>query len=165
MKSFHFSFCRSALILIMMIAAMFLSACTANTGSTDERGLLPHLSVDLQLPTEMTPGSTGQFRIYVSQDGKPVQADKVTFGFWPVGHSEQRVEIAGVSEGNGLYSAEYRLGSEGVYVVRCRVSSGSLEVMPARRFAIGEEAVLRLAALERQQNAETPASGGGGHHH
>ncbi|GIQ65957.1 hypothetical protein PACILC2_45250 [Paenibacillus cisolokensis] len=166
MTSFRLPLRGTAIVLTMM-AAFFLSACAANTSSTDEHGLLPHLTVDMRLPSELSLGSSGQFRIAISQDGKPVQADDVAFEFWPEGHPEQRVEIPGEFGGSGLYTAEYRLNSEGVYVVRCRVSSGSLEAMPAKRFAIGEEAVLRLAALEQQQTAGAPADGGssGGHHH
>lgn len=166
MKSFRFPVRGTGLILTM-IAAMILSACTGNTSSTDEHGLLPHLTVDMLLPKELSPDSTATFHVEVRQGEKPVEAANITFEFWPEGHPEQLVEIIGVSGGRGLYSAEYRLNSEGVYVVRCRVSSGSLEAMPAKRFAIGEEAVLRLATLEQQQDANAAADGGskGGHHH
>jgi len=163
MHSFYLPIRRTAIVLTMM-AAFILNACTANTSSTDEHGLLPHLSVDMRLPSKLSPGSSEQFRIVVSQGGEPVQADDVTFEFWPEEHPEQRVEIAGESGGNGLYSAVYRLSDQGLYVVRCRVSSSSLEAMPTKRFAIGEEAVLRLAALEGQQMPDSGSSSEGHHH-
>ncbi|MDF2716625.1 MAG: hypothetical protein K0R28_3550 [Paenibacillus sp.] len=166
MNLFRFSVRGTAVVLVMM-AALFLSACTANLGSTDEHGLLPHLTVDMRLPPELSPGSPLQFRVTVGQRGAPVDSARVTFEFWPEGSPEQRLEIAGVSGGNGLYTAEHRMNNEGVYVVRCRVTSGPLEAMPAKRFAIGKESVLRLASLEHQQSSNQPASGGssGGHHH
>lgn len=154
-------------IVLTMLAAILLSACKANTGSTDERGLLPHLSVDMQLPEELSPGSAGHFQIAVRLGGEPVQADRVIFEFWPEGRPDQVVSVTGTPGGEGLYTAEYRPGGEGLYMVRCRVSSGPLEAMPAQRFAIGEEAVLRLAALERQQSSGATAAdeGSGEHNH
>lgn len=92
----------------------------------------------------------------------------MTFVFWPESHPEQRIEIAGVSDGNGQYTADYFLKNEGIYVVRCHVSSDTLEAMPAKRFAIGQEAVLLLAALEQQQTTDATfdnGSGGGQHLH
>lgn len=166
MHLFRFS-TRGIAISLTIIVAIFLSACTTDTGSADEHGLIPHLTVDMQLPTELSMGSSGQFRVVVGQRGQPVETARTTFEFWPEGHLEQRVEIAGVPHGNGQYTAEFLVSAEGIYVVRCRVSSDKLESMPAKRFAIGEEAVLHLVTLEQQQSANAPPENGssGGHHH
>lgn len=165
MKFFRISV-REMAVAITMIASISLSACTANTGSADERGLLPHLTVDLQLPQELTVHSAGQYRIEIKQGGKPVQAERVIFEFSPEGQSDQVVSVPGVSVGEGMYAAEYLPSKEGVYVVRCRVASGGLEAMPAKRFAIGEEAVLILATLEPYSSTEdSGASESSGHSH
>lgn len=151
--------------LVFLLTVLLLSACTANTDSTDERGLRPHLSVDLWLPQQLSPGSAGQFRIAIQQGESPVRADSVIFEFWPEDRPDQIVSVTGISEGEGLYSAEHRLNREGLYVVRCLVAAGSLEAMPAKRLAIGEAAVLRLAALERQSAADATQAGASGGHH
>lgn len=161
----RFSLRRSTFILLI-ISAIFLSACKANTSSTNENGLLPHLTVDMQIPTELSLGSTELFQIEVNQEGVPVDEAQVLFQFWPEKHPDQRVEVVGEYDGNGLYSADYRIKSEGIYVVRCHVSSGPLEVMPAKRFAIGEEAVRRLAAIaEQTDGVPTDEGSGTGHDH
>ncbi|SMG22939.1 FixH family protein [Paenibacillus aquistagni] len=158
---------RKTALVLAMTAALALSACTANTGLTDEKGLLPHLTVDIELPEAFTLDFAAPFHIRVEQHKVPVDTAEVTFEIWPENHPEERVRIPGESNGKGLYTAEHQLSTEGIYIVRCHVVSGSLEAMPAKRFAIGEEAVLSLAELEEQQAAdgEAPAHGGGHDHH
>lgn len=160
---------RPAALALLLIATALLGACTANTANIDERGLRPHLAVDLQLPEELAPDVAATFRIAVTQGGQPVQAADVTFEFWPEGSPEQKAVVPGsLGDEDGIYSAIHQLSREGVYVVRCLVTAGGLEAMPAKRFALGEEAVLRLAALEEQAAGDTASVGeasGGGHHH
>lgn len=162
---------RKTFLVPALAAALLASGCTANTSALDERGLLPHLTVDLQLsqslPEQTPAGSLAQFRATVEQNGSPAQVDRVTFQIWPEDRPEQRIETTGVLR-DGFYVAEHRLDAEGIYIVRCLVQAGALEAMPAKRFALGQDAVLRLAELERQQSAQAsaPAAGdGGGHHH
>lgn len=159
---------RSMLIVVLVIVvAMFLGACKANTSSTDEHGLLPHLSIALDLPEQLSLETTAHFQISVKQGDVPIEADRVMFELWPEGQPEQRIEFAGLPQNEGLYIGEYRLLAEGVYVIRARVTYGSLEAMPAKRFAIGEEAVLRLAELEQQASNNQDGNGNhdSQHHH
>lgn len=86
------------------------------------------------------------------------------FEVWPEGHFEQRIEIATKPQSKGLYAAEYRIHKEGVFVTSSRVTYGSLEAMPAKRFAIGEEAGLQLADLEQQQSSDIRGSESPHHH-
>lgn len=161
---------RKALLVTTLAAALLTSACTANTSALDEQGLLPHLTVDLQLPEplpERTPvGSLAQFRATVKKNGSLAHVDRVTFQIWPEDRLEQRIEATGVLR-EGSYVVEHLLDAEGIYIVRCFVQAGALEAMPAKRFAIGQDAVLRLAELERQQSAQASATdqSGGDHHH
>jgi hypothetical protein len=91
----------------------------------------------------------------------------VTFEFWPEGQPDQKVSAQGVPTSDGVYTAQYAMMDNGIYVVRCLVTSGSMEAMPAKRFAIGEQAVLHLAEAEKQEAAGNSgdAAGAAGHHH
>ncbi|WP_214629479.1 FixH family protein [Paenibacillus agaridevorans] len=155
-------------ITMLLSASLSLGACTANEGMTDENGLRPHLNVDLQVPGTLKLHETSPFSVIVTQANKPVRADEILFQFWPEGSPDRLVTVAGLMRQEGVYTAEYGFIENGVYVVRSRVTAGSLEAMPAKRFAIGEEAVLRLAALEQQEAQGELASsdhGSGDHHH
>lgn len=154
---------------IAFLLAVLLSGCTANVSSTDKRGLLPHLTVDLQIPEHLQAGAAGTFTMIVRQNGEPFEAagDSAAFEIWPEGQRENSILIPGKLDGAGVYTVSPTLTAEGIYVVRCRFSSTDYEVMPSKRFAIGEDAVNRLAMLEKQASSEdtAPGSGDGGHHH
>lgn len=154
---------------IAFLLAVLLGGCTANVGSTDERGLLPHLTVDLQIPTQVHAGTKSTFKMVVRLNGEPFEAaaDSAAFTIWPEGQRESSITIPGKPDGAGVYTASAALDDEGIYVVRCRFSSTDYEVMPAKRFAIGEDAVNRLVMLEKQESPDAPAPGGrdGGHYH
>ncbi|MUG66786.1 hypothetical protein GNP94_12310 [Paenibacillus campinasensis] len=165
-SSFRFNIAVPVIILFVM-TAFVLSGCTAKNGSTDEHGILPHLTVDLQLPADLAVGSIGRFQAKVEQTGASVATAQVNFEFWSEEHADGSVFVAAAESGsNGIYTADFRPESEGVYRVRCHVVSGTLEAMPSKRFAIGEDAILRLEQLEHQSPAGLDANeSGGGHHH
>lgn len=151
----------------LLLGALLLGGCTAQTGEVDELGLLPHLTVDLQLPEQVTIGETATFAIDIARRGQPVAADAVRFVLWPEAAPEHQIELAAAQDVPGRYSASYQLPEEGVYVVRALVEADELQAMPAKRFAIGADAVLELAALEAAQSGAAPDQGGGhggGHH-
>lgn len=151
-------------LLGLILVIVMLSGCTAKTGTIDERGLRPHLTVDLQLPEQMAPGEPGQVTLKVELQGEPVAAE-VQFVFWPEGEPDKAMEADAMSVGGGQYQTIMELPEEGVYVVRAHVTADGLEAMPAKWLAIGQDAVQQLAALEADQAQEAPAAGGGGHHH
>ncbi|WP_260405697.1 FixH family protein [Paenibacillus sp. 598K] len=156
---------RRKAIVALLLGALLLAGCTAQTGDVDEHGLRPHLRVDLQLPEQLAVGETAAFMLDVTRGDEPVVADAVRFVLWPETAPEQRTELAAAPDAPGRYSVAYRLPAEGVYVIRAYVEADKLEAMPAKRFAIGADAVLELAALEAAQAGAAPATGGGGHHH
>jgi len=149
----------------LLLGALLLGGCTAQTGEVDELGLRPHLTVDLQLPAQATVGETSTFAIDIARRGQPVTADAVRFVLWPETAPEHQTELAAAQEAPGRYSASYQLPEEGVYVVRALVEADELQAMPAKRFAIGADAVLELAALEASQSGAAPSGGGAGGHH
>ncbi|MFF2890087.1 FixH family protein [Paenibacillus sp. NPDC057967] len=153
----------------LLAAMLLLSACTANVDSVDENGLQPHLKVDLHIPEKLVLHENNSFSVQVMKDGQPAAADQIHFQFWPEGKSEQAVTLDGNKIDEGVYAVDYRLMEQGIYVVRCFIASDSLEVMPAKRFAIGSEAVLHLAALEEQEAqgslSQSNQAAGGHHHH
>lgn len=148
---------------VLALAAMCVIAagCTANTDEIDERGLRPYIAVDLHIPDRLVPHENGKFVIDVRVREQPLEAEQVTFEFWPEGQPAQRVSVTGSAVGDGVYAADFPPPGEGVYVVRSYVSGAGLEAMPAKRFAVGGQAVLQLAALEEQLAAEAADAGAG----
>jgi hypothetical protein len=162
---FYFMSLSKAITLpILIILLLFLSACTASFSAIDESGLQPHLNVDLQIPKQLSTSTTGRFSITIQhQDGMPAPAERVMFEIWPEGRQDERISIPGTAIGEGQYAIDHQLMEQGIYVVQCFVSSGDYEVMPAKRFAIGEEAVHQLAALEAEETSDEPVVNGGHH--
>lgn len=162
------SLLRFALTLAPLLSLLLLSACAPNTAGTDEHGLRPYLAVDLQLPDKLASHSTSQFSITVRRSGQPVTVDQVTFELWPEGQEALRQSMPGVPTGDGRYTATHQLSGEGIYIIRSTVSAGELEARPERRFAVGKDAVQRLAELEAMQaggNHEEGAASAGHHDH
>lgn len=154
-------------VMALAFAAILLSACTAQIGNVDDKGLQPHLTVDLLIPEKLKVNETNPFRVEVKQGGEPVEAEEVTFELWPEGKPDHTVSIQGTRIGDGLYGFDYSIPENGLYILKSRVISGKLEVFPAKRFAIGEEAVLQLASLEQHidQENQSPSHSADGHHH
>lgn len=153
----------------ILLLTILLAGCTANVSSTDANGLSPHLTVDLQVAHEIQVDQSTAFTISVQEKGQPYkEADHVEFVIWPIDHLENTISINGVQTEPGTYSASTVMAEEGVYAVQGHVKSEQYQVMPMKRFAIGEAAVHELILLQEQEAAGTssdiPATGGHDHH-
>lgn len=151
-------------LLFALCSVLLLSACTANTSGLDENGLSPHLAVDIILPDDLSVGKEASFQLHVQQGGEPIEADQATFEFWREDDPAHRITIDGETTEAGVYTAVHNLGEAGIYNVQCTVTAGSMEAMPIRRFAIGEEAVLQLAAMQQPTDGMTQMGGSAGEH-
>ncbi|GIQ69559.1 hypothetical protein DUZ99_18700 [Xylanibacillus composti] len=156
-------------LCMLLSACLLLSGCTANVSSTDENGLLPHLTVDLQVPELIEAGQNAMFTILVQENGQPYEdAEHVEFEIWPVDHRQDGVTVTGEQVAPGTYTASSIIAEEGLYMIQCRIISEEYAVMPAKHFAIGEAAVHQLLELQEQAKAGVSvgnSSGSGGHHH
>ncbi|MHA7963929.1 hypothetical protein ACX93W_07280 [Paenibacillus sp. CAU 1782] len=154
-------------VIALSFAALLLGACTAQTGTIDEKGLRPHLNVDLQIPEKLELHKTSQFRVEVLQGGKPAAVDEVIFELWPEEQVDQLISLKGNKIDDGIYGVDYEILENGLYRLKSRITAGELEVFPAKRFAVGEKAVLELAAIEDQEALDNQGSNQstGGHHH
>ena len=139
-----------------------LSGCTAKVAPTDESGLQPHISVDLVLPNDLEIGKSNVFSIKVSKSNEPLEhAEAAEFVIWEENHKESAVTIKANEASPGIYSASYAIEAEGLYLVQSRIKFTDAQVMPTKRFAIGAQALERLAQLESAQpnNVPFPATG------
>ncbi|MCR2802754.1 FixH family protein [Paenibacillus soyae] len=144
-----------------------LCGCTARTPSgADENGLHPHVTVEMSLPETFEIGRDAKFTLEAKKNGELLaNADSAEFVFWPEGHKDAAVIVPAEEISPGEYAASYTVREEGVYVVQSRLRSAGEIIMPAKRFAIGPEAVDLLIQLEEAQKNDAPAAAGGGHHH
>ncbi|WP_138751409.1 FixH family protein [Paenibacillus sinopodophylli] len=155
---------RPAWVLPLLLTLM-LCGCTANTTQTDESGLPPHLSVNLHLPNKLNIGIPQVFSVEVSKSNKPLeQAEAAEFVIWQEDKKESAVTLAADEQSPGLYSVSYVIDTEGVYYVQARMKFEDGQVMPTKRFAIGDHAIERLIQLESAQHSDAPAPAAGGHH-
>mgnify|MGYP000666386385 CR=1 FL=1 len=150
-------------LCLLLLAGSLLTGCTANVSSTDENGLSPHLTVDLQLPEQIEVNQSALFTILVHENGDPYEgADRVEFEIWPVDQRQDSVRLPGNPTASGTYTVSTSLAEEGVYTIRCHVISEQYHVMPTKQFAIGEAAVHQLLLQEQAQSEITTADS---HHH
>ncbi|MEK3884519.1 FixH family protein [Paenibacillus sp. PL2-23] len=152
-------------ISLLLLAS--LSACTAKTPEgTDEKGLHPHVTIDMRMPDRFQVGVDSAFTVEVKKNGELVTgAEYAEFLFWPDGHKDDAIAVPAVESSPGIYSAPYAAPEEGIYVVQTKVQSGDDLIMPAKRFAIGTHAVEQLIQLEEAQQSGEAAPEAGGHHH
>ncbi|WP_082110776.1 FixH family protein [Paenibacillus algorifonticola] len=148
-----------------MLLVLLLCGCTTKATQTDESGLPPHLSVNLQLPKLFETGSSNVFAVEVSKSNKPLEhADTAEFVIWREDDKDSAITIKADESSPGLYSASYVIDEEGLYFVQSRIKFADAQVMPTKRFAIGAHAIERLAQLESAQHSDAPAPAAGGHH-
>lgn len=77
-----------------VLLVVLLCGCTAKVAETDENGLPPHISVDLQLPEELKIGSSNVFSVQVSKRNVPLEhAEKAEFVIWPENDKDAAVII------------------------------------------------------------------------
>jgi hypothetical protein len=154
MKNLQFLFSCSVLLILMII----LSSCTTSVAGKDEHGFSPHLTVDLQVPANIELQQKIPLILKVIKSGEPFEdAEQAIFAIWQEDHKDQAVTIPASESSPGLYEAEHIFSAEGIYILQSRVASSNLEVMPAKRIAIGPEAIEKLALLEQHQEGESAA--------
>ncbi|SLK20965.1 MULTISPECIES: FixH family protein [unclassified Paenibacillus] len=147
-----------------LLLVILLCACTAKVAETDESGLPPHISVNLQLPETLAVGSSNVFSVQVSKSNVPLEhAETAEFVIWPENNEDSAVTIKADESSPGSYSVSYVIEKEGLYVVRSRIQFADAQVMPTKRFAIGDQAIERLAQLESDQHTNVPAPAAGHH--
>lgn len=147
-----------------ILLIVLLCGCTAKVAETDENGLPPHISVDLQLPEEFKIGSSNVFSVQVSKRNVPLEhAEKAEFVIWPEDDKNAAVIIQADEPSPGSYVVSYAIEKEGLYVVQSRVKFADAQVMPTKRFAIGDQAIERLAQLESDQATDVSAPAAGHH--
>ncbi|WP_141501110.1 FixH family protein [Paenibacillus luteus] len=148
-----------------LLLVTFLCSCTATASDVDESGLPPHLSVNLKLPEQLEADIPSIFSVEVTKSGKPLEdADQAEFVIWSEDDDSSTVTIHAEESSPGIYSVTYSISEEGLYVVQSRIRSANEQVMPAKRFALGTQAIERLAFLESAQHSGATLPADGGHH-
>jgi len=145
----------------LVIFTMLLSGCTADTSGRDEDGFVPHLLAKLNVDYHNQ--DIGLFSADITLKGQSVTPDQVVFEVWREDKPENRVFIDGAAQEEGTYLAKYPISELGIYIVRCSIVYGDLEVMPAKAFAVGQDNVSKLA--ERQYNDNNSVKPEINHHH
>lgn len=129
-------------ILIALIA--ILSACSNNeTDATEEdENDLPELAaleVDFDVPEHVEVGETIDLTAHVTFDGEPVEdAHEVLFEVWTQGHSDESVEVEGVHQENGTYTASFTFDEEAVYEMYAHTTAKDQHVMPLETVIAGD---------------------------
>jgi len=154
---------KSALPLLLVL---LLCGCSAKAAEVDESGLPPHLTVNLHLPEKVEIGKPNLFSVEVQKSGKPmINADQAQFIIWQEDDQSSAVTIQAEQLSPGVYTVTHPITEEGLYVVQSRIRFANDQVMPAKRFAIGNHAIEQLAILESAQHSGEPAPAESGHHH
>ncbi|MGE6663897.1 FixH family protein [Paenibacillus xylanexedens] len=147
-----------------VLLVVLLCGCTAKIAETDESGLPPHISVNLQLPEALAIGSSNVFSVQVSKSNVPLEhAEIAEFVIWPENDEDSAVTIKADESSPGSYAVSYVIEKEGLYVVQSRIQFADAQVMPTKRFAIGDHAIERLAQLENDQHTDVPVPAAGHH--
>ncbi|MFD1387016.1 FixH family protein [Oceanobacillus oncorhynchi subsp. oncorhynchi] len=132
-------------IFFILIALMaVLAACSNNQADTAEEEdtdsmELPVLEVDFDVPEHVEVGETIDLTAHVTFDDEPVEdAREVLFEVWTQGHADDSVEIAGVHQEDGTYTASFTFEEEAVYEMYAHTTARELHVMPLETVIAGD---------------------------
>ncbi|MCT1902341.1 FixH family protein [Oceanobacillus sojae] len=127
-------------ILIALITV--LAACSNSEADTKEEEDLPELSVlevDFDVPEHVEVGETIDLTAHVSFEGEPVEdAHEVLFEVWTQGNSDDSVELEGVHQENGTYTASFTFEEEAVYEMYAHTTAKEQHVMPLETVIAGD---------------------------
>lgn len=152
-------------LLTFLLVLIVLCSCTANVSNTDDNGLKPHLSVDLQVPPNIETNEATTLTISVQKENQPFeQANEAQFIIWLEENPEDKIAIPAIQHSPGVYKAQYIFSSEGLYIIQSHVIASDMEVIPSKRIAIGMDAIKHLAHLEQQEDNKPEAPTGHSHH-
>lgn len=137
---------------------VLLCGCTAKMTETDGNGLPPHISVNLKLPESLRLGNSNDFSVQVSKSNIPLEhAETAEFVIWPESDKASAVTLKADERSPGLYAVSYVIEQEGLYLIQSRIKFADAQVMPTKRFAIGDHAIERLAEIESYQHTDADA--------
>ncbi|GIO24663.1 FixH family protein [Oceanobacillus sp. J11TS1] len=132
-------------ILFILIACIaVLTACSNNEADTAKEGdtNLPELAaleVNFDVPEHVEVGETIDLTAHVSFDGEPVEdAHEVLFEVWTQGHSDDSVEVEGVHQENGTYTASFTFDEEAVYEMYAHTTAKEQHAMPLETVIVGD---------------------------
>ncbi|GAA0336615.1 hypothetical protein GCM10008931_30270 [Oceanobacillus oncorhynchi subsp. oncorhynchi] len=132
-------------IFFILIALMaVLAACSNNEADTAEEEdtdsmELPVLEVDFDVPEHVEVGETIDLTAHVTFDDEPVEdAREVLFEVWTQGHADDSVEIEGVHQEDGTYTASFTFEEEAVYEMYAHTTARELHVMPLETVIAGD---------------------------
>ena len=150
---------------MLLLFVFIVSACTAKIENTDENGLIPHLTVDLQLPSDVELNNAITLSLTVQKSSQPFeQAEEAAFKIWQEDSPDEAIILPAIQRTPGVYEVEHIFISEGLYVIQSYVSSSDMEVMPSKRLAIGSKALEQLVQFEQQLINFPVISEGHSHH-
>jgi len=132
------------IFFILIVLLTVLAACSNNEADTAEEDdtdsmELPVLEVDFDVPEHVEVGETIDLTAHVTFDDEPVEdAREVLFEVWTQGHADDSVEIEGVHQEDGTYTASFTFEEEAVYEMYAHTSARELHIMPLETVIAGD---------------------------
>ncbi|WP_168121199.1 FixH family protein [Paenibacillus sp. HB172176] len=153
--------------LLMLGIMLVLGGCAMTEKPAVDNGLPPHISVQLHLPEAdaVESGREGVYSIEASKNGQPLEdAETAEFIIWQEEHPEKKTIIPATETSPGVYTAAHAIEEDGLYIVKSHLVADGDQVMPAKRMAVGSDAVTRLAQLQANPDEAVEADEAGHHH-
>lgn len=136
-------------VLFVLLLGVLLAACSLREDAASLYKQEHVLQIDIILPDPVVLHESQSYQARLEQNGSMVgDAQDVSFTFWKYGTPEQTEEIVARNEGNGIYSVEKALESDGLYFVKVHATANGSTVMPTKRFAVGELSPEEEASLQ-----------------
>ncbi len=152
----------TARIILTLACVWLLQGCSAASEGVEHKYKQEQvLMIDIRMPETVETDQSQTFQVLLSDHGRQaVEADYVRFAVWGKDESKPEQLMDAVKEGNGVYSIKRKFDEEGIYYLQVYAAANGSEVMPTRRFAVGDVAV---EAEEEQDEADHGHSGGAHH--
>ncbi|WP_152655192.1 FixH family protein [Oceanobacillus sp. CFH 90083] len=134
---------KKKLFFILIVLMTALAACSNNEAdTTEDDDDLPELSVlevDFDVPEHVEVGETIDLTAHVSFENEPVEdAHEVLFEVWTQGDADNSVELEGIHQKDGTYTASFTFEEEAVYEMYAHTTAREQHIMPLETVIAGD---------------------------
>lgn len=137
-------------VLLICMIGLLLSACSVKQDAANLYKKETPLEAAMEIPQSIKTNDITTIKVLLTQNGeKVVNADYVHFEIWKQDGSIQRNMEAAIEEGNGVYSIQKRIESNGLYFVRVHASNENSIIMPQQQFIVGNLTDSELEYLQK----------------
>ncbi|MFD1851539.1 FixH family protein [Oceanobacillus bengalensis] len=140
---------RKLWMVLIILGITVLAACGNESENGEETEELTPLEVEFLVPEKVEVDENFELEAIVTYGDEDVtDADEVTFEYWRQGNEDETTKIEATNNGDGTYTTDLSIATDGVYEIFAHTTAKGLHTMPKKSITIGEGTVLEQEDAE-----------------